>query len=83
MVFDWQYNLHGDFYRGLWSAIIKADSQNLAKLALGFPDQVAGYKAFAHEDGWWENVLAKVEAKHHVEQSRPLRRGRPALKIVT
>ena len=46
----WQFRLLGDFETALASAITKADDNNLMALSLGFPDQVAGYRAWAHGD---------------------------------
>ena len=46
-VVKWQYRLHGDFKTALWTAIIRADESNLRCLGKGFPDEVAGYMAWA------------------------------------
>lgn len=45
-VLEWQFRLCGDFKTALWGAIVRADEGNLARLELGFPDEVAGYKAW-------------------------------------
>lgn len=42
----WQYNMHGDFFTGLWKAISHADLGNLARLKLAFPEHVIAYEAF-------------------------------------
>jgi hypothetical protein len=52
--------LSGDFYTGLWNAIMRADTGNLSKLALGFPASVEAYRAFAHVSGYWDNVQARA-----------------------
>lgn len=49
-VVKWQLRLYGHFYTALWQAIARADEKNLEKLALGFPDEVAGYKLWAWGD---------------------------------
>ena len=49
-VVKWQLRLYGDFYTALWQAIARADEGNLARLALGFPNEVEGYKAWAWGD---------------------------------
>ena len=59
-VYEWQYGLCGDFRKGLWQAIIRADDHNLNLLALGFPDEVNGYRKYAEEPGWWQEVEAKA-----------------------
>ena len=46
VVLKWQWRLYGDFYTALFDAIKRADDANLAKLALGFPVEVAGFLAW-------------------------------------
>lgn len=46
-VVKWQLRLHGDFNTALWKAIILADEDNLALLKRGFPEEIAGYMAWA------------------------------------
>jgi hypothetical protein len=55
-IIDWQYGKLGGFYSALIDAISRADEINLAKLELGFPDEVKGYKSYNRVDGWWEEV---------------------------
>ena len=47
-VVKWQFRLLGDFHTALIRAITLADDRNLEQLALGFPDEVAGYRAWAY-----------------------------------
>ena len=47
-VVKWQFRLLGDFRTALIQAIMLADDRNLEQLALGFPDEVAGYRAWAY-----------------------------------
>lgn len=47
LIIKWQYGLTGDFETALWEAIIRADEDNLQRLAIGFPDHVAAYGAWA------------------------------------
>ncbi len=49
-VIKWQYQLLGDFQAALAGAIACADESNLARLALGFPDQVQGFLAWSRGD---------------------------------
>lgn len=59
-IFDWQYRLAGDFKKALAEAIARADDGNLARLRLGFPDEVEGYLRFSRESGWWQGVENKM-----------------------
>lgn len=45
---EWQYykDSMGGFKRALWTAIEAADCSNLDRIALGFPDEVRGFKAW-------------------------------------
>ena len=46
ILLKWQYRLYGDFYTNLWEALVRADDNNIAKLALGFPDEVHALHAW-------------------------------------
>lgn len=49
-VLRWQFGLLGDFQTALSEAIKRADDSNLARLELGFPEQVAGFIAWSRND---------------------------------
>jgi hypothetical protein len=49
-IFKWQYRLHGDFFKHLMEAIIRADYINIAKLRLAFPDIIDAYRDFTQGD---------------------------------
>lgn len=49
-VLRWQFGLLGDFQTALADAIKRADYTNLARLELGFPDEVAGFTAWNRGD---------------------------------
>lgn len=49
-VVKWQFRLLGDFQTALAAAIARADDNNLMSLSLGFPEQVAGFRAWTHGD---------------------------------
>ena len=53
-VIKWQYNetmhLYGSFFTALWQAIVRADHENLARLERGFPEEIAGFRAWAYGD---------------------------------
>lgn len=61
---DWQYHRHGDFFTALWDAICRADTENLAKLELGFPKHVQAYRKYTSVPGWWTAVEEKLELRH-------------------
>lgn len=62
-ILHWQYGILGSFGKGLAVAIARADEGNLARLRLGFPDEVDAYIAFSRESGWWERLQQRVAAK--------------------
>ncbi len=49
-VIKWQFRLCGDFKTALWEAIKHADEGNLDKLALGFPNEVYGFRQWVAGD---------------------------------
>ena len=59
-VAQWQYNHLGDFHGALFEAICRADERNLYLLSLGFPNEVSGYKTYANQEGWWQEVQRKI-----------------------
>ena len=58
-IIKWQYRILGDFTTALIDAIKRADSSNLARLALGFPMEVKAYKLYAEQPGWWQRTEEK------------------------
>jgi hypothetical protein len=48
LVIAWQFGRTGDFETHLWRAISRADESNLARLELGFPEHVGGFRAWAY-----------------------------------
>jgi hypothetical protein len=59
-IVKWQYRMLGDFKTALIEAICLADSQNLERLRLGFPDEVEGYLNYSRVEGWWQEVQRKA-----------------------
>jgi hypothetical protein len=47
-VVKWQFRLFGAFFAALFAAMARADEKNLRKLALAFPEEVAGFCEWAH-----------------------------------
>ena len=59
-LYRWQYYLTGDFEQKLWEAITQADSKNLERLGLGFPEHVEAYRRYSYERGYWEALFARI-----------------------
>ena len=59
----------GHFMTSLVEALVKADTSNQDRLALGFPSLVAAYRHYAYSDGGSAELvaLARGEAGHRVE----------------
>ncbi len=55
-LYEFQNGMSGSFFDNLFHAIFKADMTNVAKLALGFPEEVKAVKRFQNEDGYWDKV---------------------------
>jgi len=53
---EWQYEMTGSFYTTLFKAMSSADSFNLARLAIGFPEEVNSLQRFRNEEGYWESL---------------------------
>jgi len=49
-IVKWQFRLLGGFLDALFLAIARANEENLAKLELTFPEEVAGFRAWSHGD---------------------------------
>jgi len=59
-IVEWQYRMLGHFKTTLIEAIKFADDDNLAKLHLGFPDEVDGYINYSRSMEWWQTVQRKA-----------------------
>ena len=59
---DYFANRSGSFFRALFDAALKADSFNLAKLALGFPEEADAVKRYQQEEGYWDRLNSEYEA---------------------
>ena len=49
-VIEYLFGKTGDFRRCLYDAIFRADIANLGKLALGFPEEVEGWRLWSRGD---------------------------------
>ena len=59
----WQYRWFdaGDFAEAFVRAASLADDKNAARLAAGFPEEMAALKRFYTEDGYWLKIQAKAQ----------------------
>jgi hypothetical protein len=67
-IYDWQYGYIGktSFKGYLAKALAVADTRNLAKLKLAFPEEAEAMDNFHHKKGWWEMVQDKFDVNHLV-----------------
>lgn len=59
---EWQFHITEGFYSHLFEAISRADEENLAKFALGFPQEVEAYKTFTRTGA--ESFAGKCTPTH-------------------
>jgi hypothetical protein len=55
----------GSFMGLLIRTMMAADTNNMAKLALGFPDMAMVVYRYQNEDGYWEDLRNRWEQAHH------------------
>jgi len=53
---EFEYGISGSFYTHFFNAIMKADSHNMARLSLAFPEEVQAVNRFRNENGYWEEL---------------------------
>ena len=58
-----QYDKLSSFYNSLFLTIIKADKENLAKLKLGFPEEVQAYENYTTIPNYWDNLKKEFEGR--------------------
>ena len=56
---DWQYRLGGSFTMALAEVCSRADMENLARLKMGFPDEVSAFTRYIIEKDYWKEVQKK------------------------
>ena len=62
-LYYWVHDQLGSFSTNLFKAISFADTRNLSKIALGFPEEVAAYKRYANEEGYWFELKQRILKK--------------------
>ena len=60
---EWQYELSGSFYSSLFKTMSCADSMNLSRLEMGFPEEVEAFKRFRNESGYWESLQKEFKVR--------------------
>lgn len=60
---EWQYELSGSFYSSLFKAMSCADSINLARLEMGFPEEVEAFRRFCNESGYWKSLQKEFRSQ--------------------
>jgi len=58
-LYKWQYGMLGGFMKALFSAICKADGDNIQKLKKAFPEEVEAYRRFSEESGYWDKIRSE------------------------
>lgn len=56
----WQFRYAGFFENLMYNLMAAADDNNLAKLALAFPDDAEAYRRYAQESGYWTDVKKRA-----------------------
>jgi len=54
---EWQYRFCGGFKKALWEAIMRADDNNMERLRLGFPVEVAAYLKYSRVPNYWQQTV--------------------------
>jgi hypothetical protein len=57
---DWQHKMSGSFFTKLFDCMASADSENLDRMRLAFPEEADALYRFKNEDGYWEALEAQV-----------------------
>jgi len=55
-LYKWQHGMLGDFMKALFTAICRADGDNMQKLEKAFPEEVEAYRRFSEEAGYWDKI---------------------------
>ena len=63
----WQFNEHGGFWTAIWKAISNADTFNLDRMEKAFPLEVAAYRKYVSQYGWWEALLEKLRTPRVID----------------
>ena len=53
---EFQYGMSGSFYTKFFEAAFNADGYNLARLGVGFPEEIEAVKRFRGEPNYWQDL---------------------------
>lgn len=56
----WQRGSAGSFTAALFNAAACADLTNLTRLAIGFPDEIAVFRRYSQEPGYWQALQQRA-----------------------
>ena len=59
-LYFWRIGTAGSFITALFNVAARADLNNLARLSLGFPDEIAVYRRYADLPGYWEALQRRA-----------------------
>lgn len=59
---EWQFGMSGSFMTSLFKAMSSADSSNMMKLHMAFPDEVDAFQRYRNESGYWEKLRKEFES---------------------
>ncbi len=59
-LYYWQYDKLGSFKKRLFDLLVHADSNNLVKLRLGFPEHVNAYQKYVNVSGYWKSIKDRM-----------------------
>lgn len=60
-IIKWKYNLLIGFDKSLADAMDQADSNQVRKLMVGFPDEMSAMNKYKTVPNWWNNLLVKLD----------------------
>ena len=55
-LWEYQHEMAGGFYTALFTAIQKADRENMNKMCQAFPEEVEAFLKFRGQKGYWESL---------------------------
>ena len=56
---DWQYHRSGSFFTALFYLMCKADTENMARLLIAFPEEGSALIKFKTDENYWPTLEAE------------------------
>ena len=60
---EFQKDMSGSFFTTLFNALFLADGPNMARMALGFPEETLAVQRFKNEDGYWQDLQERYNKR--------------------